>query len=601
VPHDSAAPSSPRALLLALLGLFAAASATAQVRVRHSGTETLIEPIPSAGSVATFYRYNLAAPASSDTGLEVSDLSNLFLHENTSTGALSLVVIHDRARNGTSGEARFAVSGLPFSARLAVRDDMASGGSGFGDDYSPDPVWGSQLTALWRWQGCCTDGMAVDGLDEAAWCLSIDPTFSFGINSWRLVSGPSRDTTSLPDLSATTVLCRDCQDLQCPGVVTVECESMSAAFADLIAEGSSLCDGELISNDRNGSGADASDTYPLGATSVLFTLSDTPGFVTECETLVQVVDTTPPDLDLPEPLLLECPAPGGVPIDDPRIQAWLGTALAVDSCTTATSSHDAPMVFPAGCAPGVTTTVTFEASDEAGNLVSGTSTVTVIDTTPPELSAPAPLVLECDQPGGLPADDPRITAWLASATSADACGNSTISHDAPAFFSSSCPGDPPILVTFTATDDCGLTTTLQSSVAIVDTTPPEILSVAFDGSCLWPPNHRYHCLDDLASQVVANDGCDPAPPAITVIGCSSNQPDDGLGDGHTLADCRLAEDGSAVCLRAERLGNDPAGRIYSVTLAATDACGNVATSTAEVFVPHDQSPHEDCVRAEDGK
>jgi hypothetical protein len=38
---------------------------------------------------------------------------------------------------------------------------------------------------------------------------------------------------------------------------------------------------------------------------------------------------------------------------------------------------------------------------------------------------PAPLVLECDAPAGIPGSDPRIQAWLASVTASDVCGSAT--------------------------------------------------------------------------------------------------------------------------------------------------------------------------------
>jgi hypothetical protein len=41
-------------------------------------------------------------------------------------------------------------------------------------------------------------------------------------------------------------------------------------------------------------------------------------------------------------------------------------------------------------------------------------------------------------------------------------------------------------------------------------------------------------------------------------------------------------------LAAKRAGNNPAGRIYTVTYSATDASGNKATASATVIVPHDQ-------------
>ena len=95
---------------------------------------------------------------------------------------------------------------------------------------------------------------------------------------------------------------------------------------------------------------------------------------------------------------------------------------------------------------------------------------------------------------------------------------------------------------------------------------------------------------------ISNFYCDPNPVDISVTDCSSNQPDDGLGDGHTTDDCLITNGGRGVCVRSERLGDDPAGRTYTVIVAATDQCGNAAVTEGQIYVPHDQSPKTECVR-----
>ncbi len=81
-----------------------------------------------------------------------------------------------------------------------------------------------------------------------------------------------------------------------------------------------------------------------------------------------------------------------------------------------------------------------------------------------------------------------------------------------------------------------------------------------------------------------SDNCDAAP-ATRFLDCWSDEPDDGLGDGHTTGDCEVLAD--RVRLRRERsgLGN---GRTYFVTLEVVDEAGNRAEAVAMVTVPHDQ-------------
>ena len=122
-------------------------------------------------------------------------------------------------------------------------------------------------------------------------------------------------------------------------------------------------------------------------------------------------------------------------------------------------------------------------------------------------------------------------------------------------------------------------------ITVEDTTPPEInLSVSVPS--VWPPNHK---LALVATGISASDICDPNPSLSVEV--TSNEPVDGLGDGNTEPDWQVDEnpDGSYdVWVRVERSGTG-IGRLYTITATAEDASGNVATQSAEVQVPHDQS------------
>jgi hypothetical protein len=70
-----------------------------------------------------------------------------------------------------------------------------------------------------------------------------------------------------------------------------------------------------------------------------------------------------------------------------------------------------------------------------------------------------------------------------------------------------------------------------------------------------------------------------------IVSVTSNEVDDGLGDGDTAIDWKIT---GALTLevRAERAGRGT-GRVYTITVACTDASGNASTSTVTVTVPHD--------------
>jgi HYR domain len=92
-------------------------------------------------------------------------------------------------------------------------------------------------------------------------------------------------------------------------------------------------------------------------------------------TILLVVDSTQPEITAPDDVTLECASSAGTSVD-------IGTATASDDCDPSPSvTNDAPALFPLG-----STTVTWTATDAAGNESTATQTVSVIDTTNPEIT-----------------------------------------------------------------------------------------------------------------------------------------------------------------------------------------------------------------------
>lgn len=125
---------------------------------------------------------------------------------------------------------------------------------------------------------------------------------------------------------------------------------------------------------------------------------------------------------------------------------------------------------------------------------------------------------------------------------------------------------------------------LAETWLVRDGTPPTIV-FELSTTELWPPNHTMHT---VAAGISAVDDTDPNPSVeITVV---SSEPDDGLGDGDTPNDWAVIDNGDGtydVQVRAERAGNGD-GRIYTITVTATDAYGNTAVVSGEVSVSHSQ-------------
>lgn len=119
-----------------------------------------------------------------------------------------------------------------------------------------------------------------------------------------------------------------------------------------------------------------------------------------------------------------------------------------------------------------------------------------------------------------------------------------------------------------------------------DTTPPVIAAASASPETLWPPNHK---MREITLDVSVDDDNPGATWYIESV--SSNQSENGKGDGNTESDWLLDPDSDpqALSLRAERSGKKKEPRTYTVVLRAVDAAGHVSdAASVEVRVEHDK-------------
>jgi hypothetical protein len=120
----------------------------------------------------------------------------------------------------------------------------------------------------------------------------------------------------------------------------------------------------------------------------------------------------------------------------------------------------------------------------------------------------------------------------------------------------------------------------------LDKTPP-VVTCSNNAPTLWPPNHKM-----VAVQFgVGVDGGISGSAGFTLLNATSNEPDNGLGDGDTANDIQgfsLTTADITGMLRAERSGRGT-GRVYSLFYQGADKADNVTACTTLVTVPHDQS------------
>ena len=115
-----------------------------------------------------------------------------------------------------------------------------------------------------------------------------------------------------------------------------------------------------------------------------------------------------------------------------------------------------------------TITRTFTATDDCGNATTQVQTITVQDTTAPELVIPADYTVECSDE--MPMEDAVI---------ADNCGDMVLVLDQDTILTDAL-GNYTITRTFTVTDDAGNSTTATQTITVQDTTNPEFTYVPAD-------------------------------------------------------------------------------------------------------------------------
>ena len=208
----------------------------------------------------------------------------------------------------------------------------------------------------------------------------------------------------------------------------------------------------------------------------------------------------------------------------------------------------------------------------------------------PTLTCPDATVVECVSHDGTPVElvadvadvdgDALTVVWTVDGVASPAItvpsGGATTSAEVP-FQATLGMGEHAVSVS--VSDGDAAPVTCDFTVTVVDTTAPQITGVVPNPASLWPPNHK---MKTVKVAVAAEDACGEV--TTRIIGVVSNEPVNGTGDGDTGPDWNIIDD-RKVQLRAERAGGGT-GRIYTVTVEATDESGNTSTSTSEVTVPH---------------
>jgi len=180
--------------------------------------------------------------------------------------------------------------------------------------------------------------------------------------------------------------------ITCPSNITVSndnnaCDADVTVPAPVVADNCAV--GSVINN-YNGT-ANATDNYPVGTTTVLWTVTDIHGNVSTCVMDITVIDDEAPSLTCPSNIFVGtdtdvCQAAVVVPA--PVVSDECGILSVVNDFT---GTNNASGVYPIG-----TTTVLWTLTDIHGNVSTCTMTVTVSDDQDPYVTCPSDITVNND-------------------------------------------------------------------------------------------------------------------------------------------------------------------------------------------------------------
>ncbi|MCB7480451.1 HYR domain-containing protein [Christiangramia sediminis] len=242
----------------------------------------------------------------------------------------------------------------------------------------------------------------------------------------------------------------------CPEAVTISSDDglCSASNVELgMPTATDNCDSDLtITND-------APEVFPIGETTVNWTVTDKAGNIASCSQIVNVVDDENPVVEAIDDININ---------SDPEVCGAIvnfETIIATDNCEIdtieVTEGLSSGSEFPVG-----TTTVSITVTDVSGNTTTTSFDVNVTDNEAPEISCPSNMTVDTETGVSY------ATVDFDNATATDNCKVTVEQTAGPVSGSQFEIGTTTI--TFTATDDAGNTSECSFTITVEDNEDPTI-------------------------------------------------------------------------------------------------------------------------------
>ena len=327
--------------------------------------------------------------------------------------------------------------------------------------------------------------------------------------------------------------------ITCPANVTVQCAALVPPSNTSLVSSTDNCGnpatisfvGDVISNQS------CPNRYTITRT---YRATDGCNNTSTCTQIITVFDNTPPMLTCPAGVTVQCAAL----VPTPNIALVTST----DNCTgTAVITHVGDVISNQTCPNRYTLTRTYRATDLCGNSATCIQIITVFDNTPPMMTCPANLTVQCASLVPVPN--------IALVTATDNCsGTAAITHVGDVISNQTCPNRFTLTRTYRATDLCGNSSTCAQIITVFDNTAPTI-------TC--PANVTVQCASLVPApspgSVITSDNCGGTTTVTFVSDVISNQ----------------------TCINRF---------VVTRTYRATDACGNSSTCAQIITVFDNTAP-----------
>ncbi len=340
-------------------------------------------------------------------------------------------------------------------------------------------------------------------------------------------------SVTVNDIEAPTITCPATQTL----MLDASCQATLPAYSP--ASVSDNCGSPTVTQTP----AAGTTVSGPGAMTVTLTATDGSGNTATCTFTVNKVDNTAPTITCPatQTLMLDASCQATLPAYSP--------ASVSDNCGSPTVTQT-PAAGTTVSGPGAMT-VTLTAADGSGNTTTCTFTMNKVDNTPPSVVCPASFTVNVD-----PDCELFIINYTDLATKSDNCASSVSISQSP-MPETVVSGTGITVITFTASDGNGNTSTCTFTIVRADNTAPSI-------TC--PPTQT----------LVLDASCQATLPAYSPVSVSDN--------------C-----GSPTVTQTPTAGTTVSGAgPMTVTLTAADGSGNTATCTFTVNKVDNTPPSITC-------